>query len=178
MTQEEFAIVVDRWYDPLYRFALSLCGKPQDALDLTQNAFRKLACNSKKLRDPSKAKPWLFSTVHREFIDDYRHEQRFPKSQFDANLTIADENAPAPKGISLDAKQAVEALSQLDERFRAPISLFYLEDFSYKEIAEMLDLPIGTVMSRLRRAKDHLRKVIEKPAQARSADTIPFSREA
>lgn len=178
MTQEEFTAVVDQWYDPLYRFALSLCSNPDNALDLTQNAFRKLASKSHQLRDTSKAKSWLFSVVQREYIDDYRHNRRFPKTHIDATLPIADTATPAPQGDSIDAQKAIDALSQIEERFRAPIALFYLQDFSYKEISELLEIPIGTVMSRLRRAKDHLRKILEAPAQTTRNKTIPFPKEA
>lgn len=178
MTEEEFENIVERWYDPLYRFAISLCGNPDDALDLTQNAFRKLASKSDPLRDPSKAKSWLFSVVHREFIDDYRHSRRFPKTEFDASVPLADSSTLAPNGESLDAEKAVAALSQLDIRFRVPIALFYLQDFSYKEISEQLDIPIGTVMSRLRRAKDQLKQILEAPAKSTRPKTIQFPKEA
>ena len=61
---------------------------------------------------------------------------------------------------SLDAAQAVEALQEVDEIYRAPLTLFYLENLSYKEIAETLELPIGTVMSRLSRGKEQLKKAL------------------
>lgn len=178
MTKEEFTAVVDRWYDPLYRFAISLCGNPEDALDLTQNAFQKFARNTDKIREISKAKSWLFSVAHREFIDGYRHAKRFPKTELDSAPLPTDDSSKNTAERSLDASLALQALSLLDERFRAPITLFYLEDFSYKEISETLSLPIGTVMSRLRRAKDQLRKILEAPKTAKAAEPIKFPRKA
>ena len=178
MTKETFTAVVDRWYDPLYRFAISLCGNPEDAMDLTQNAFQKFARNGDKIRDPSKSKPWLFSVLHREYIDGYRHAKRFPKMELDSAPVAADDHSKDSAQRKLDASQALDALAQLDERFRAPITLFYLEEFSYKEISETLSLPIGTVMSRLRRAKDQLRQILESPAQTKYDRPVPFPRKA
>lgn len=178
MTKETFTAVVDRWYDPLYRFAISLCGNPEDAMDLTQNAFQKFARNKDKIQDIAKAKSWLFSVAHREFIDGYRHAKRFPKTALDSAPVPTDDKSKHTAERSLDASLALDALSQLDERFRAPITLFYLEEFSYKEISETLSLPIGTVMSRLRRAKDQLRQILESPIRKQSDSPVPFPRKA
>lgn len=60
--------VADAWYDPLYRFAFSLSKNPDDALDLTQSAFYKLIEKIDDIRDPSRVKSWLFSVVHRAYI--------------------------------------------------------------------------------------------------------------
>lgn len=160
MTREEFSATVHQWYDPLYRFALSLCRDPDNALDLTQNAFQKLAKNTQKLRDSKKVKPWLFSVLHREFIDDYRHATRFPKTSLELVGPLPSETT-VDHATALDVQEMLLALGKLDAKFRAPLSLFYIEEFSYKEIAETLSIPIGTVMSRLRRAKDHLRAMID-----------------
>ena len=176
MSTEEFSAIVHQWYDPLYRFALSLCRNTEDALDLTQNAFQKLANKSHQLIDRSKVKSWLFSVVHREFIDEYRHTQRFPKTSIDL---VAEEPSGMQHAafISLEAQELLETLEKLDPRFRAPISLFYLEDFSYQEIADTLDIPMGTVMSRLRRAKDQLRRLIEDGTNKTTSRPIPFKKE-
>lgn len=178
MTKESFSEIVDAWYDPLYRFAYSLCRNPDDALDRTQNAFQKLAQHADTIRDPSKIKSWLFSVLHREFVDDYRHERRFPKTSLDL---VGPPHDPRPlrNGDGIDAAKALRCLQQLDPRFRAPLSLYYLESFSYKEIAETLDIPIGTVMSRLRRAKDQLRVLLESDSCSTSeTNTIPFPKNA
>ncbi|TVR52129.1 MAG: RNA polymerase sigma factor [Puniceicoccaceae bacterium] len=172
MNPESFRAIVHDWYDPLYRFALSLCRNPDDALDLTQSAFHKLAANAGRLREDNKAKSWLFSTLHREFIDHYRRSRRFPSTSLDLVAEPSHES-PRPPGSSLDAADALELLDALDERYRAPLSLFYLESFSYKEIAAVLDIPIGTVMSRLRRAKDQLRARLENGA-ANPGESLPF----
>lgn len=117
--------------------------------------------------------------VHREFIDDYRHAKRFPKTNFESAPPLRDDSQGRDHSDRLDAELALSALGQLDERFRAPITLFYLESFSYNEISQTLEIPIGTVMSRLRRAKDQLRAILERPAEFREArPTVPFRKES
>lgn len=176
MDTEFFNSIVHEWYDPLYRFALSLCKDPDDALDLTQSAFYKLSSKGDTLKDKSKVKSWLFSVLHREFIDQYRRRRRYPTT----TLEYIPEPSTESKGQStnlLDAKAVVVILHQMDEIFRAPLTLFYLEQFSYKEISDVLDIPIGTVMSRLRRGKGHLRKRFEN-GPAENTTPIPFPKEA
>jgi len=155
-----FHETVQAWYDPLFRFALSLCRDRDDALDLTQNAFHKLAMHRASLRDEGKVKSWLFSTAHREFIDQCRRHQRHPSTSLDM-LPEAEDPDSHKAERSYDAARLMELLGEMDDKFRAPLTLFYLECFSYKEIAEVLDIPIGTVMSRLRRGKDRLRERME-----------------
>ncbi|MCC5790763.1 MAG: RNA polymerase sigma factor [Opitutales bacterium] len=165
--------VTHQWYDPLYKFAYSLARNPDDALDLTQNAFHKLATKGQNLREKSKVKSWLFSVVHREFIDQYRRRQRYPNTPLEfAPEPRTSENASPGRG--LDRQRAIQTLAQMEEKFRAPLTLFYLEQFSYREIAEVLGIPIGTVMSRLRRAKNHLRKELEETDQSTPNKTITF----
>ncbi len=176
MTQEEFSATVHRWYDPLYRFALALCKDPDNALDLTQNAFQKLAKHSHTLKKQNKVKSWLFSVLHREFIDEYRHATRYPKTSLELAGPLPAENT-VDHAIAIDAQEMLLALNRLETKFRAPLSLFYIEDFSYKEIAHTLDIPIGTVMSRLRRAKDHLRAILDNhEATHSSSPTVNFPR--
>jgi len=182
MQQSALQTIADQWYAPLYRFALSLCRNPDDALDLTQSAFYKLDTKHDQIRDSSKTKSWLFSVVHRAYIDQYRHSNRFPKTTIDA-IPEPTETATLRPGDSADGEVLLEKLAELDERFRAPLTLFYFNCFSYKEIAETLDLPIGTVMSRLRRAKDQLRTLLEaapggKADSKTDASPIPFRKES
>lgn len=164
ITQQDLQLAVREWYDPLFRFALSLCRQHDRALDLTQNAFHKLAQNRDKVRDPKKIKSWLFSVLYREHVDQYRREVRYPSQSLDNSPEV--QGSTEHRGeISHDAKVLMEKLGELDEIFSAPLTLFYLEQLSYKEIADVLDIPIGTVMSRLRRAKDQLRERMEQVAQ-------------
>lgn len=166
----EFSDFVGAWYDPLYRFALSLAHNEDDAQDLTQTTFLKWAKKGDSLRQRDKAKTWLFSVLYREFLDQARRARKFSQTE------LVDEKFPAKNSPSaerqIDAATAVAALANLDKRFRAPLMLFYMENHSYQEIADILDIPIGTVMSRLRRGKDRLRSLME--TEGERNDVIPF----
>ena len=156
MSDADFQQLVDRQYAPLFRFALSLARSETDAADLTQQTFFLWASKGDQLRDRSKAKSWLFTTLYREFLGRRRHEVRFPKVELDD--AREDEIAISPNINALDAATVSQALREVEEPFRAPLTLFYLKQFSYEEIADVLDVPIGTVMSRLSRGKALLRR--------------------
>jgi RNA polymerase sigma-70 factor (ECF subfamily) len=156
MSAIDFQQLVDGQYVPLYRFALSLAKSEADAADLTQQTFFLWASKGDQLRDRSKAKSWLFTTLYREFLSRRRHEVRFPKVELDD--VCEEEMSISPNVDAFDSATVLQALRAVEETFRAPLTLFYLEQFSYQEIADVLDVPIGTVMSRLSRGKVRLRQ--------------------
>lgn len=154
-----FERVVEAHYESLYRFAFSLTGQESEAWDLTQEAFRRLACKSSLLRDPAKAKSWLFTTLYRQFLDLCRARQRHPEVEVAAAEAELPVNQPE-LGDRIDAETARQALSRVDSVFRVPLALFYLGEHSYAEIAKMLGVPIGTVMSRIARGRAQLRRLL------------------
>ncbi|SRR5260221_10875137 len=153
----DFEEIVDRFYPMLYRFALSLARHEADACDLTQQTFSLWATKGHLLRDGSKVKSWLFTTLYHEFISNRRREMRWPKQE----LSEVEHELPCPRPETVDpleSAEVMEALQAIDETFRAPLVLFYLQEHSYEEIARILDIPIGTVMSRLSRGKQKLQQ--------------------
>lgn len=176
MSNQVFAQLVDAHYTPLFRFALSLARREADACDLVQQTFFIWAKNGHQLRETSKAKTWLFTTLYREFLRVHRRGQR---TQSIEDLPPSVQDRPAEDvdyARQMDAQQVVEALQEVDEGFRAPLVLFYLEDLSYQEIAETLDVPIGTVMSRLSRGKTQLRKIMtaKETGERGESPIVPF----
>ena len=153
--------LVEDYYVPLYRYAYRLSGSPADAEDLTQEAFCKAQLNFSQLRDPARAKPWLFSILRNAYL----HRLRADRQQHCVSLdSIGDLPEPPPDPLpDIDAERLQQALNELPEVFRTPIILYYFEDFGYRDIAEQMDLPIGTVMSRLARAKTYLRTRLQEP---------------
>lgn len=154
-----FEQLVSEYYQDLYRFGLSLSGNVHDACDLVQYTFVMWARKGHQLRAAGKAKSWLFTTLYREFLKSRLREVRFP------HVDMADVEAELPSVPSdalrrIEAGDVMEALGQIEEVFRAPLSLFYIGDHSYRAIAEILDVPIGTVMSRISRGKQQLRAAL------------------
>jgi RNA polymerase sigma-70 factor (ECF subfamily) len=159
----DFEDIVARYYAPLYQFAYSLTRDEPDACDLVQQTFCIWAAKGHQLRDASKVKTWLFTTLHREFLGSRRRQTRFPHVELENAAAELPTISPASVN-QLDSAQLLDALAQLDEIYQAPVALFYLQDCSYNEIAEILNVPLGTVKSRLTRGLGRLYKLLtEKP---------------
>lgn len=142
---------------PLYRFGLSLSRKPCEAADLTQHTFYTWASKGHQLHDPSKVKMWLFTTLYRKFLAGKREAARFVETETEF-LFVAPAPVASPSfSDALDAATVQKALETLAEHYRAPVTLFYLKRHSYREIAVILGIPIGTVMSRIHRGRAQLR---------------------
>ncbi|MFK7850159.1 MAG: RNA polymerase sigma factor [Akkermansiaceae bacterium] len=161
----EFADLVDEHYEALYRFGYSLARSPEYAADLVQETFCIWAEKNSQLKDRSKAKTWLFTTLYREFLGQRRKLSRFSDEPLDESYMGQETAQEHEADRQMDAQRAVELLGEMDEMYKAPLALFYLQQHSYKEIAEILEVPIGTVMSRLSRGKEMLRKrMISEPS--------------
>ena len=155
----DFQSLVDLHYGPLYRFAMSLTRTESDACDLVQQTFLTWATKGHQLHDPSKVKSWLYTTLHRAFLESRRRITRFPHLE----ITEAEAELPSvePDLVSrLDAQDVVRLLGQVDEQFQAAVALFYLEDYSYNEIAGILEVPLGTVKSRIARGLAQLKQLV------------------
>ncbi len=148
--------VILRHYRQLYRYALTLTGQEQDAADLTQQAAVKFAMKWQDIREDGAIKSWLYSTLYRDFLllrRRTRPSEVYEEARHAENLPIG----PTVQETRVDSRTALETLGRMDEPHRSVLSLFYLDDLSYREIADILGIPAGTVMSRLSRAKDALR---------------------
>lgn len=173
MHEEVFPELVETYYAALYRFALSLTKSSADASDLTQQTFFIWATKGEALREIGKAKSWLFTTLYREFLRVRRRDARVTALE---DLSPAEQDPPDedPDVLSrMDAQLVMEALQEVDLVFREPLTLFYLQDLSYIEIAEVLGVPLGTVMSRLSRGKLHLRTRLAEKAKGGKVIDFP-----
>ena len=158
---ENFDDIVSAFYQPLYRFGYSLAKNEHEASDLAQQTFFIYAEKGASVHDKSKVKSWLFTTLYREFLRRKRKNDRM--DSYEPEMLEAAGGSEEPQvRRSTDANLAVEALEEVDEVYRQPLSLFYLKDFSYKEISQVLDVPIGTIMSRLSRGKAQLREIFKR----------------
>jgi RNA polymerase sigma-70 factor, ECF subfamily len=163
--------LVDQHYAALYRFALSLAGHESDACDLVQETFFLLATKGHQLADPSKVKSWLFTTLYRLFTGGRRRLVRFPQQPL---ADVEEElETPAEPPSHVDWDVLSQCLLRLDETFRAPIALFYLEDYSYNDIAETLRVPLGTVKSRIARGIASLQSMMIERANSGAHSGLP-----
>lgn len=147
--------LVEEHYRSLYRYAFRLCGREADAEDLTQETFCQAQLKLAQLRDWQKARGWLFTILRNAYL-------RRLRSQKGEHLLPLVDLGEVPDRLpeiwpEVDAAQLQQALNELPEGFRTPLLLYYFEEFSYRDIADQMDLPVGTVMSRLARAKGYLR---------------------
>src|ERR1051326_5767973 len=123
-----FEQLVREHYESLYRFALTLTRAESDACDLTQHTFYVWATKGQQMRDPARAKSWLFTTLYRSFLGAKRKQNKFPHCLLtadDAETIPADSPGPGRKA---DASQILPALAKVHENFQSALALYYLDD--------------------------------------------------
>jgi RNA polymerase sigma-70 factor (ECF subfamily) len=152
-------------HEAVFRYAMRLTGQVADAEDLAQQAFLAAQVHLGQLRQPDRAGSWLLSIVRNCYLKN--HHRRIPMPAGNLSLdvnTIVDRQPPGHQDHDeIDRERLQLALDELPSEFKVVVAMFYFEQCSYKEIAAQLELPIGTVMSRLSRAKCHLRsRLLEK----------------
>ncbi len=164
------------YLDQLYGGALRMTRNPADAEDVVQETFVKAFAKFHTFTEGTNLKAWLFRILTNTYINLYRKRQREPRqssaeelddwqiAQTQAYVTgeLKSAEAEALERITDDA--VVDALAQVPEDFRLAVYLADVEGFSYKEIAEIMDTPVGTVMSRLHRGRKILRDLLSEYA--------------
>ena len=155
----DIAQLVAAYHAAVYRYAFRLTGSAADAEDLTQQTFLIAQQRLNQIREPDKADRWLFAVLRSCFLKNRR--RRNPVSA--ANLELEIENIPEPPSAveAIDGELLQQVLNELPDEYRLVVVMFYFEECSYKEIAKQLDIPIGTVMSRLHRGRARIRTHLE-----------------
>ncbi len=143
----------------LRRYAWSLMRQSSDADDLVQDCLVRALDRIETVRAEGDLRPWLFAIMHNLYVSRWRRMQRHPEVA--ADDVEAELAMPAAQPASMEMRLALRGLAQLPEDQRRVILLVAVEGFQYDEVARMLEIPIGTVMSRLSRARDKLRDLME-----------------
>ena len=161
--------------DALYNFAFHLTYDEDDANDLVQETFLKAYRFIDSYQEGTNAKAWLFKILKNAFINDYRKKSRQPNRvdyEDFSSYQEADDESPSEyvdlrqevfRGLIGD--EVTKAITELPVDFKTVILLCDVEDFSYEEIASIIDIPIGTVRSRLHRARNILKEKLRKYAE-------------
>lgn len=161
----------------LYRVAFSWCHNAALAEDLVQETLSKALKNADQLRDPELLSSWLFRILNNCWHDHFRQHREM--EDIDAIEDFLCVNGSTPEDLHAQNQivgRVRHAISKLPLGQRQVLTLVDLEEFSYTEVADILGLPAGTVMSRLCRARRALRDLLQELAPAQSAQVAPFRR--
>ncbi len=170
--QEAWNMIINRYSKKVYNMALNFAGNADDASDITQDVFLKVYNNIGKFRDDSSFTSWLLR-LSKNYCIDYWRKNKYNRKQIELNdsLNLRDETegkAKTPEEAVLmksDVAYLRKKLLLLTPDLRALIIMRDIQDYSYQEIAEHLNIPLGTTKSRINRARTKLAKLILKEGQ-------------
>jgi RNA polymerase sigma-70 factor (ECF subfamily) len=164
------AQLVAEHHQAVYRYAYRLTGSVPDAEDLTQQVFLNAQQKLAQVRQQERVRAWLFAILRNCFLKSCRKRRPLPAASLNLNM---DSLPAAPRReVLVEPGRLQAAINDLPPRYRVVLTMFYFENASYREIAEQLCLPMGTVMSRLARAKGYLRNELF-PTEGRAASAPP-----
>ena len=163
-------LVLDH-HQEIYAYAYRLCGSVADAEDLTQMVFLTAHEKLEQLRDTAKARGWLYAILRSHFLKQCRKKRPVSAAAIEMNFDELAE--PVDDPVAIDSEHLQNVLAGLPDTHRIVLVMFYFEQCTYQEIAERLEMPMGTVMSRLARAKARLRDQLTSTDKTQPAPLRP-----
>lgn len=162
---ESFGLLIERYEEKILRYARKFVSNTDDIQDIIQEVFIKAYINIKSFDTGKRFSPWIYRIAHNEFVNALKKKSRMPIQFFDPDVflphLVAEETADSEANRK-ELKQMLDAyLDKLSSKYRELLVLYYFEDMDYKEIAEVLRIPVSTVGVRLRRAKGMLKKMVQ-----------------
>jgi RNA polymerase sigma-70 factor (ECF subfamily) len=161
---ESFGLLIERYEPKITRYARKFIFNGEDAKDLVQEAFIKAYTNIQSFDAGRSFSSWMYRIAHNEFINAIKKKSRLPIFQFDFDTIFPQPVALETADSEMNKKELREmldkCLGKLDPKYREPLVLYYFEDMDYKEIADILEVPVSTVGVRLTRGKASLKKIV------------------
>ncbi|MCS6923981.1 MAG: sigma-70 family RNA polymerase sigma factor [Fimbriimonadales bacterium] len=186
--ESAFDLLVRRYEQRVYQLAYRLTNNPDDAADVAAEAFLRMYNSLKRFRGDAQLSTWLYRVVSNVFFDFRKRESRHQHIPLEMPSEDGDDAMELPieddridiMGHALREEQKrvlMEAIQQLPEYQRVMVILFHVEERSYEEIAQILGLPLGTIKSRLNRARNALRQILEPYRELFEVEDSPTVRE-
>jgi|GEM_PF-552372 len=160
--------IVQDLHAPIYRYLYRMAGTVADAEDLTQQTFLLVQRNLGQLREIDRLRHWVFRIARNQYLQSRRKRVPLPAST--AELVVDQLPAENDDYSPIDSEHLQKVLNELSDEHRLILMMYYFEELPYREIAEQLQIPIGTVMSRLARAKENLRARLQQSAAPQPGD--------
>jgi RNA polymerase sigma-70 factor (ECF subfamily) len=163
---QAFGVLMKRYEDKLLRYARRFVSDGADMQDLVQDVFIKAYSNIKSFDINRKFSPWIYRIAHNEFVNAIKKKVRERIFSFDLDVLLPHQVRDQKVANAIDnddlRKMLDKCLNKIEAKYREPLVLYYFEELDYKEIAEILKMPISTVGIRLQRGREALKKIVEK----------------
>lgn len=155
--------LVARYADDVYRYAYRLAGSVETAEDLSQETYVEAWRSIGSLRDPEKGRAWLCGILRHRYARWVRTAQRTPKLEISLEQLGDQVSVPDPEALEVLSRRELlqTALNNLEDRYKEPFLMVFLEGVTCREAAEHLKLPLGTVLSRIHRARQYMRASLQ-----------------
>jgi RNA polymerase sigma-70 factor (ECF subfamily) len=163
--KEQFGSLMARYSPKLFRYGKKFLSNADNIEDMVQEVFIKTYQNIQSFDDSQRFSPWIYRIAHNTFVNALRKNSISPLYFFDLDAFVShasyEDLSKEEEEEKLQVKEAISrGLSQLSPKYREVLVLHYLEDFGYKEVSDILHVPVGTVGVRLKRAKEKLKEIL------------------